>query len=162
MSGFESASTILPMTAQGRDWPSVRQFNVFLENRVGELAMLIRVFDMIQIRIVSLTIVESSDCSIVRLLLSDAERADKEFREANLAFVVTEILLVKLPNTAEPILQICQTLLAAEISIHYAYTVMAGSAKTAALALHVEDPERAHTTLVGRGFTLLAEDDLDY
>jgi hypothetical protein len=162
MRGFQGAFGFGRATARDRDWSSVRQFNVFLENRVGELTMLIQVFDIIKVRIVSLTIVESSDCSIIRVVLSDANRAEDEFIQANLAFVETEILVVRLPDGPEPILQICRTLLAAEIGIHYAYTLMVGPEKTPALALHVEDPETACTALVRKGFTLLTEADLDY
>src|SRR2546426_3379769 len=46
-------------TARGRDWPSVRQFNVFLENRLGAMMDLVRRFESSDIRIVSLTVVDS-------------------------------------------------------------------------------------------------------
>ena len=62
-------------TARGRDWPSVRQFNVFVENRVGNLLTVVRHFETTDIRIVSLTVVDSADCAIIRLVLSDPERA---------------------------------------------------------------------------------------
>ena len=45
-------------TAHGRDWPSVRQYNVFVENRVGNLLSVVRHFETTDIRIVSLTVVE--------------------------------------------------------------------------------------------------------
>ena len=67
-------------TARGRDWPSVRQFNVFLENRLGALLEVVRHFETTDIRIVSLTIVDSADCAIVRIVLSDPERAFRDFR----------------------------------------------------------------------------------
>ena len=53
-------------TAHGRDWPSVRQFNVFLENRVGVLMDLVRRFETTDIRIISLTVVDLADCAVVR------------------------------------------------------------------------------------------------
>jgi hypothetical protein len=162
MSRINNISGIGRSTARGHDWPSVRQFNVFLENQVGELTMLIRVFDLIKVRVVSLTILESSDCSIVRVVLGDPDRVEKEFIQANLAYMTTEILVVRLPDHSEPILQVCQALLVAEINIHYAYTLVAGSEKAVALALHVEDPETACTILVRQGFTLLSEADLDH
>ena len=54
-------------TARGRDWPSVRQFNVFLENRLGALLDVVRRFETTDIRIVSLTVVDSADCAIIRI-----------------------------------------------------------------------------------------------
>src|SRR5262249_48320292 len=62
-------------TARGRDWPSVRQFNVFLENRLGGLMSVVRRFETSDNHIVSLTVVDSADCAIIRIVLSDPERA---------------------------------------------------------------------------------------
>ena len=56
-------------------------------------------------------------------------------------------------------LRICKALLAAEISIHYAYPLLVGPHGSAALALHVEDLEAAVTTLSRHGFTLFTEKD---
>ena len=62
-------------TARGRDWPSVRQFNVFLANRMGALLDLVKRFELSDVRLVSLTVVETADCAIIRLVPSDPERA---------------------------------------------------------------------------------------
>jgi len=61
-------------TARDRDWPSVRQFNVFLANRLGALLDLVRKFETTDVRVVSLNVVETSDCAIIRLVPSDYER----------------------------------------------------------------------------------------
>src|SRR5947208_5232812 len=108
-------------TARGREWPSVRQFNVFLENRLGALMDLVRRFESSDIRIVSLTVVDSADCAVIRLVLSDTERAREIFEQAKLSFTESDLLVVKLPEHRQPVAQICKALLAAEISIHYAY-----------------------------------------
>ena len=62
-------------TARGRDWPSVRQFNVFVPNRLGGLLDVVRRFESSDNRIVSLTVVDTSDCAIIRLVVSHPERA---------------------------------------------------------------------------------------
>ena len=67
-------------TARGRDWPSVRQFNVFLANRIGALMDVVRRFEVTDVRIVSLTVVDSADCAIIRMVLSDPERALEIFQ----------------------------------------------------------------------------------
>jgi hypothetical protein len=147
-------------TARGRDWPSVRQFNVFLENRLGALMDLVRRFESSDIRIVSLTIVDSADCAIIRLVLSDTERAREIFEQARLSFTESDLLVVKLPDHRQPVAQICKALLAAEISIHYAYPLLLGPAGSSALAMHVEDHEQAVSTLTRMGFTVYTENDL--
>src|SRR5436309_6355949 len=126
-------------TAHGRDWPSVRQFNVFLENRLGALLDLVRRFESSDNRIVSLTVVDSADCAIIRMVLSDPERAFETFKQAKLPFTESDLLVVQLPDSNQPLVQICKALLMAEISIHYAYPLMLRPHGSGALALHVED-----------------------
>src|SRR5579864_1254194 len=84
-------------TARGRDWPSVRQFNVFVANRLGGLADVVRRFETSNNHIVSLTVVDSADCAIIRLVLSDPERAKETFEHANLPFTESDLLVVQLP-----------------------------------------------------------------
>src|SRR6266700_5170938 len=107
-------------TARGRDWPSVRQFNVFLENRLGALLDVVKRFETTDIHIVSLTVVDSADCAIIRIVLSDPERALEIFRQAKLPVTESDLLVVQLPESTQPLLAICKTLLAAELNIHYA------------------------------------------
>jgi hypothetical protein len=148
-------------TARGRDYPSVRQFNVFVENRVGNLLAVVRRFEATDIRIVSLTIVDSADCAIIRMVLSDPERAKEIFELAGLPCTESDLLVVELPEGTQPLAHICKALLGAEISIHYAYPLLVGAHGRPALALHVEDHEMASQTLARLGFTLLTERDLD-
>jgi hypothetical protein len=148
-------------TARGRDWPSVRQFNVFLENRLGALLEVVRHFETTDIRIVSLTIVDSADCAIVRIVLSDPERAFEIFKRAKLPFSETDLLVVQLPSGPQPLLQICKALLVAEINIDYAYPLLVGPDGRAALALRVDNHEAAVQTLTNKGFAVFTENDLN-
>jgi hypothetical protein len=148
-------------TARGRDWPSVRQFNVFLENRLGKLLDVVRRFETTNNHIVSLTVVDSADCAIIRMVVSDPERALETFHLANLPVTESDLLVVKLPEGPQPLLQICKALLVAEVDIHYAYTLLVGAQNSAALALHVEDHENAVQTLTRQGFVLFTENDLN-
>jgi len=148
-------------TARGRDWPSVRQFNVFLKNRLGGLFDVVRRFESTDIRIVSLMVIDSSDCAIIRMVLSDPERALEIFHQAKLYVTESDLLVVQLPDGQQPVLQICKALLAAELNIHYAYPLLVGPHGHAALALYVEDHEGAAQTLQQKGFTLFTENDLN-
>jgi hypothetical protein len=157
----DSGSTIDFETARGRDWPSVRQFNVFVANRLGGLADVVRKFETTDIRIVSLTVVDSADCAIIRLVLSDPERAKEIFEQANLPVTESDLLVVQLPGGNQPLLTICKALLSAEISIHYAYPLLIGPRGSAALAIYVEDHETAVNHLSNLGFTIFTEKDLE-
>jgi hypothetical protein len=160
--GEDAGAGIGFSTARGRDYPSVRQFNVFVENRVGNLLSVVRRFETTDIRIVSLTVVDSADCAIIRLVLSDPERATEIFELARLPYTETDLLVVQLPESDQPLLDICKALLGAEISIHYAYPLLVGPQGRAALALHVEDHETAAQTLTRMGFVLFTEKDLHH
>src|SRR5215470_2266075 len=80
-------------TARGRDYPSVRQFNVFVENRVGNLLSVVRRFEGSDNRIVSLTVVDSADCAIIRMVLADPERAREIFDRHGLPVTETDLLV---------------------------------------------------------------------
>src|SRR5260370_24361759 len=106
--GEDSGSVIAFSTARGRDWPSVRQYNVFVENRVGNLLSIVRRFETTDIRIVSLTVVDSADCAIIRMVLSDPERAREIFEQAALPITESDLLVVELPQHDQPLAQICK------------------------------------------------------
>jgi hypothetical protein len=147
-------------TARGRDWPSVRQFNVFLANRVGGFLDVVRRFETTDVRIVSVTIIDTADVAIIRLVLSDPERAVEILEQAGLMFTESDLLVVQLPDGKQPLLQICKALLQAEVNLHYAYPLLVGPHGCQALALHVEDHEMAVQTLSSQGFTIFTENDL--
>jgi hypothetical protein len=132
---------------------------VFVENRVGGLLSVVRRFETTDIRIISLTIVDSSDCAIIRLVLSDPERAREIFELNKIPFTESDLLVVELPIGDQPLVTICKALLTAEISIHYAYPLLVGPHGRAALAIRVEDHETASRTLDRIGFTLFSEND---
>ena len=157
--GGDSGAAIDYSTARGRDWPSVRQYNVFVENRVGNLLSIVRRFETTDIHIVSLTVVDSADCAIIRIVLSDPERALEIFQLAKLPITESDLLVVQLPEGPQPLLQICKALLVAEINVDYAYPILVGVRGHPALALHVEDHESAVQTLSRQGFTLFTEGD---
>lgn len=158
--GDESDAGIGLATARGRDYPSVRQFNVFLANRLGAMLDVVRRFETTDVRIVSLTVVDSADCAIIRIVLNDPERALEIFRLAKLPVTESDLLVVQLPDGDQPLLKICKALLGAEINIHYAYPLLVGPQGCAALALYVEDHEMGAHTLQRQGFTLFTENDL--
>jgi hypothetical protein len=147
-------------TARGRDWPSVRQFNVFVPNRVGGLLDVVRRFEGSDSRIVSLTVVDTADCAIIRLVVSHPERAAEVLEQAKLPYAESDLLVVQLPDGTQPLLQIFKALLVAEMNIHYAYPLLVGPHGAAAVALHVEDHETCAATLARQDFVLITENDL--
>ncbi|MBI1915199.1 MAG: acetolactate synthase [Planctomycetes bacterium] len=158
--GEDSGAAIGFATARGRDWPSVRQFNVFVPNRVGGLLDVVRRFESSDNRIVSLTVVDTADCAIIRLVVRDPERAAETLEHARLPYTESDLLVVQLPDGKQPLLEIFKAMLVTETNIHYAYPLLIGPHGCAAVALHVEDHEAAAANLARQNFTLFTENDL--
>ena len=128
----------------------------------GALMDVVRRFEVTDIKIVSLTVVDSADCAIIRMVLSDPERAMEIFEQGKMMVTESDLLVVKLPGGRQPLATICKALLSAEISIDYAYPLLIGVGPegNTALAIHVDDHETAAATLNDMGFTLYTEGDL--
>ncbi|GIW88729.1 MAG: acetolactate synthase [Isosphaeraceae bacterium] len=147
-------------TLEGRNWPSITQFSVFLENRVGQLLELVRSFHGSKVKIVGLSIADAADCCIVRLVLSHPEQGRELLELAELPFAENDLVVVELPHGPQSLVEICSGLLQAEINIHYAYPLIVHPLGRSALALHVDNIEAASATLRDKGFEILCEADL--
>jgi hypothetical protein len=159
MSHGEGSSTSFD-TMRGRDYPTIRQFTVFLENRVGQLLEVVRRFEGTGIRIVALSINDSAECAFVRFLLSHPERGRELLERAGLAIIESDLIGVELPSGSQPLIQICTALLQAEINIIQAYPLITRPGEDAAVAIMVDNTEAALEMLHRKGFTLLTEGDL--
>jgi hypothetical protein len=151
-----------PQTQRGAGFepPRVRQFTIFLENRVGRLQTLVRALEQAGNPIRALSIEESADATLVRLICADCDAARELLRTGSFPFGESELIGVEFPKKdLQPLTSICAALLGAEVNIHYAYPFLYRS-RGPALALYVDDPTLASQLLIKKGFTLLAESDM--
>ncbi|MEN1679404.1 MAG: acetolactate synthase [Planctomycetota bacterium] len=147
-------------TARGRDYPTLRQFTVFLENRVGQLMEVVRRFEGSNVRVVALTIADSTECALVRFLLSDPEAGREILERAGLAIAESDLIGVELPGTPQPMVQVCTALLAAEVNITQVYPLLVSRGSNPSVALMVDNMEHAMETLDSKGFHMIHEDEL--
>jgi len=147
-------------TIRGRDYPAIRQFTVFLENRVGQLLEVVRRFEGTKVRIVALSIVDSAECAFVRFLLSHPEQGREILERAGLAIIESDLIGVEMPDGPQPLLEICTALLQAEVNIIQAYPLLIHSRGHAVVALMVDNIEMGQETLANKGFTMITEEDL--
>jgi hypothetical protein len=154
---------VLPPQTQsgaGFELTRIRQFTVFLENRVGRLQGLLRAFEDTAGKICAMSIEESADSALIRIICSEPDMGREALRRGGFSFSESELLAVELPQrTRQPLIAICTALLAAEINIHYAYPLLQRP-HGPAMALYVEDPTLAARLLIRKGFTLIGESDL--
>lgn len=159
MSSGEGAGTGYA-TMRGRTYPTIRQFTVFLENRVGQLLEVIRRFEGSRVRIVALSISEATECAFVRFLLSHPEQGREILERAGLALIESDLIGIELPNSPQPLLEICTALLQAEVNIIQAYPLIIRPHGRPAVAIMVDNLEMALETLSNKGFTMITEGDL--
>lgn len=147
-------------TMRGRSYPTIRQFTIFLENRVGQLLEVVRRFEGSKVRIVALSINDATECAFVRFLVSHPENGREILERAGLAMIESDLIGIELPEVPQPFLQVCTALLQAEINIIQAYPLMIRPHGRPAVALMVDNIEQALETLSRKNFTMITEDDL--
>jgi hypothetical protein len=151
-----------PQTEDGAGFERTRvpQFTVFLENRVGRLNSLVRVLEEQVGTINALSLEESADSALVRIICGDPDSGRQALKRAGFSFSETDVLAVELPKgSRQPLVSICTALLSAEINIHYSYPLLVRP-RGPAVALYVDDPTLAAQILIRKGFTLIGESDL--
>ena len=147
-------------TAQGHSPPTVRQFSVFLDNKVGKLLSLVRLFDEASnVHLVAFSVAEASDYAVVRMIPNNADAARVILRENYLAFSEFDLLIVELCED-HTLASMCVYLLAAELNIRFAYPLMLRPNGTPTIALAVDDQTLAGQILRNKMFRLLGEEDL--
>jgi hypothetical protein len=156
---FDQSAIDTP-TMRGRNYPAIRQFTVFLENRVGKLLEVIRRFEGSRVKIVALSIADTCECAFVRFLLSHPEQGREILERAGLAIVESDLIGIELPDGPQALLDICTALLQAEVNIIQAYPLLVRPRGKPAVALMVDNIEMGQETLAAKGFAMITENDL--
>jgi hypothetical protein len=159
-SGFAGGLSTDPATLRGRDWPCLRQFCVFMENRVGRLHEMFRQVERHDLRVIGLSVVESVDFAVARVIVDNADRARELFQLAGLTVAETDVVGVELPPTSQPFVSIFTALVSAELNIHYTYPLLHRRQGRGAIVLHVDDVDQATQILSAADFRLITEGDL--
>src|SRR3977135_1473086 len=159
MSMGEGSGTGLS-TMRGRSYPSIRQFTVFLENRVGQLLEVVRRFEGSKVRIVALSINDAAEGPFVLFLVSHPEQGREILERAGLALIESDLIGVELPQGHQPLLQVCTALLQAEVNIVQAYPLLVRPRGRPAVALMVDNIEMGLETLDSKNFRMITEADL--
>ena len=147
-------------TVRGRGYEAIRQFTVFLENRVGQLLEMVRRFEGSHVKIVALSINDATECAFVRFVVSHPERGREILERAGFAIIESDLICVELPDVPQPLLQICAILLQAEINIVQTYPLIYQPHGRPVLAMMVDNIEGAQETLTAKGFRMLTDEDL--
>jgi hypothetical protein len=156
----DDESVTSPLTSRGRDWPCLRQFIVFLENRVGSLHDLLRRVERDDLKIVALSILDASDCAVARLIVDHHERAHELLTFSGIRFFETDVIGVLLPVADQPHTLLLGSLMSAEVNVDYVYPMMYRRNGRGSIAMFSNDREETLRVLREREFEIITEDDL--
>lgn len=138
----------------------VKQFSVLLPNRAGALASLVKLLRNAAIEVVGLSVQDSRDATVARLVVTDPETTEHMFIEKGIPHTSCELVVISLRESGPELLPVLDTLMVAETNIDFAYTLMPSPEGHALLALHVEDYDFATSVLNQAGFKLVFQEGL--
>lgn len=150
----------LPETTSGMHGPVVKQFSVFLANKVGAMLDIVKLLHQHAIHVLAMSVTESTDSAIARILVSDPDQVQDLFRSNDVPFGVSTMVVVELREVATELPKLLAALFMAEVNLHFSYPLLIRPRGYAALAIHVDDSECASNVLQGEGFRILSQDDL--
>ncbi|MFL6583925.1 MAG: acetolactate synthase [Chthoniobacterales bacterium] len=150
----------LPEITSGIHGPLVKQFSVFLPNKVGAMLDIVKLLQTHNTHVIALSVSESTDSAIARMLVSDPEQVEDLFKKNEVAFGMCSLVVVELREVATELAKLLAALLMAEVNMHFSYALLTRPRGYAALAIHVDDAECASSVLQGEGFRLLSQTDL--
>ena len=147
-------------TSEKLNSPLVRQFSVFLQNKVGALLEVVKLLSEHNIVVLALSIQDSSESALGRMIVSDPERVAELFAENDIPYSESEMIIVELADGPNDLARVLAALLMAEVNVFFSYPLLIRPRGRAVLALHLDDIECAASVLGGEGFVLLAQGDL--
>jgi hypothetical protein len=127
-----------------------KQVSLFLENRPGRLREALEALSAVKVDIRTLSIAESLDFGVVRMILADTEVGVGALRQAGFTASVVEVLAVEIPHRPGGFLQsVVAPLTEAGVNIEYAYAFTEGPANRALVVLKTSDIARAESLIGG-------------
>ena len=140
--------------------PLVRQFSVFLENRVGALLNLTSTLGSANVHICGLSVVDTADSAVVRMVVDDPDHCREVLHNAQIPVSESYLVVVELSQGPEKLDHMLRQLVAAEVNIQYTYSLMVRPQDKSLLALHCEDAEFAREVLKKSGFGVMTQKDI--
>lgn len=147
-------------TTEKEEGPRVKQFSIFLKNKVGALLDVVKLLNDNHVEVLAVNVQDSADAAIVRLVVSDPDSVQSLFTANEIAFSTCDLVVVELKEGATELGKVLTALLMAEVNIHGSNSLLTRPRGHAALALHVEDEECACAVLRSHGFRILSQTDI--
>src|SRR5262245_35847507 len=105
---------------------TTHQVSVFLENKPGRLANVLRALEKQKVNVTGLSVMDSHEHSVLRLVTSDLDKTLAVLKDLGTTYTTTEVLLVELRNQPGALAHLCELLAAEHINIDYCYCSAGG------------------------------------
>ena len=139
---------------------TIKQITVFVENKQGAVVAVTDALAAHNINIRALSIAETEDFGILRLIVNNEALAARVLGEAGYLIKITEVVGVKIGDAPGQLTAALGVLDRAGINVEYLYAFMARTEKHAYVVLRVEDNAAAEAALTGAGFHMISEADI--
>jgi hypothetical protein len=140
---------------------AIKQLTVFIQNKKGTVVSVTEILAKNDINLRALSIAETQDFGILRLIVSDEAKAEKVLRESGYLIKVIDVVGVKIGDAPGKLTAALDVLDKANINVEYLYAFMARTEKHAYDVLRVEDNEEAESILTSAGFKMISVADIN-
>jgi len=137
-----------------------KQISVFLENKAGRLSHVTRVLGDAGINIRALSIADTSDFGILRIIVNDPARAYRILKDANFTVSETEVIAVQVSDSPGGLAAVLEQMSQASLNIEYLYAFLGTSDNDALVVFKVEDIDKARSTFKEKGIKFIDEKQL--
>lgn len=139
---------------------TVKQLSIFAENRPGRLSAITELLAKNNINIRAMSVADTKDFGILRLIVNDAEKAVKALRDGGCAVSVTNVLAIQLPDRPGGLAEAMKVLYENNVSVEYMYSAFVSEKSAEAyLILRADSNEAAEEAFEGK-YTLLTQEKL--
>ncbi len=133
----------------------VEQISVFLENKSGRLAEVAEVLALAGINIRALSLADTVDFGILRLIVNDTEKAKRVLKEKSFTVGKTEVVAIEVPDRPGGLAGILKALDGAGINVEYMYAFVQRSGENAIILFRFDELEKAISVLQKAGVKIL-------
>lgn len=133
----------------------VEQLSIFIENKSGRLAEVARILGEADVNIRALSLADTSDFGILRLIVNDVEKAKIVLKEKGFTVSKTEVVAVEVPDRPGGLAAILQVLDADRINVEYMYAFVERCGENAVIIFRFDEIHKAIATLRNNGFNVL-------
>ena len=139
---------------------AIKQLTVFVPNRKGAIVSVTDILAKNDINIRALSIAETQELGILRLIVNDEATAEKTLKENDYLIKTVDVVGVKIGDAPGKLTGALDVLDKADINVEYLYAFMARTEKHAYVVLRVEDNSAAENALVNAGYKLITDADI--